>query len=217
MTYLEAINKVLRRLREDEVSSTSDTPYAKLIGEFVNDAQRIVENAWDWGDLRTTFSITTTDGTSEYSLYNVNENFKILRAYNTTSKAQLSQGTQEKFFDYTYLENAEKGRPDNYCFKGFSTDEDTVATIKLYPTPDASYDLVFDVVDRNIDLRFGHQPIPVAAQAVVQFAHAMAAEERGEVGSTSTARLYQMAQSTLADAIAYDAARFPSETVWSDV
>ena len=52
MTYLEAINKVLRRLREDEVAAPSTSAYSKLIGELVNDANRMVEDAWDWGELR---------------------------------------------------------------------------------------------------------------------------------------------------------------------
>ena len=52
MTYLEAINKVLRRLREDEVPSPDSTAYSKLIGDFVNDAKRLVEDSWNWSGLR---------------------------------------------------------------------------------------------------------------------------------------------------------------------
>jgi len=48
MTYLEAVNKVLRRLREPEVGSVDETVYSKLIGEFVSDAKSLVENAWSW-------------------------------------------------------------------------------------------------------------------------------------------------------------------------
>jgi hypothetical protein len=43
MNYLDLVNDVLIRLREDEVTATTDTPYAKLIGKFVNDAKRIVD------------------------------------------------------------------------------------------------------------------------------------------------------------------------------
>ena len=40
MTYLQLVNSVLRRMREDEVVSieNSNDSYVKLIGEFVNDA-----------------------------------------------------------------------------------------------------------------------------------------------------------------------------------
>jgi hypothetical protein len=56
MNYLNAINRVLRRLREDEVSSVTSTAYAKLVGDYVNDAVRLVEDSWDWSVLRTTDS-----------------------------------------------------------------------------------------------------------------------------------------------------------------
>jgi hypothetical protein len=48
MTYLEAVNSVLRRLREREVLSVSESAYSKLIGDFVNDARNEVETAWGW-------------------------------------------------------------------------------------------------------------------------------------------------------------------------
>ena len=63
MTYLETVNSVLLRLRENEVPSVSNNNYSKLIGEFVNDAKRIVEDSWDWHSLRTTFTITTVANT----------------------------------------------------------------------------------------------------------------------------------------------------------
>ena len=66
MTYLQLVNSVLRRLREDEVTSVSQNSYSKLIGEFVNDAKRSVEDAYDWTALRTTLTVTTDDTTFNY-------------------------------------------------------------------------------------------------------------------------------------------------------
>ena len=50
---------------------------------------------------------------------------------------------------------------------------------------------------------------------MIQYAVALASRERGETGGTSAQELYAIADATLADAIAMDAARFPSETVWT--
>jgi len=217
MTYLEAINKVLRRLREDEVTSPDATAYSKLIGEFVNDAVKIVENAWDWNELRTTRPLTTTATVSSYTVTGLYENFKILGVYNATSKTRVQPGTELEYYDSVYLQDTQDGRPDNYLFGSF-TDEDNVNTnFKLYPPPDKAYTLVFDVVVRSGELTSANADIRVAENAVVQFAHAMAAEERGETGGTQSARLYQIAQSSLSDYIAYDVARRPTEVVWSDV
>ena len=62
MTYLQAVNKVLKRLRENTVSSVDETLYSRLVGEFVNDANRMVEDAWDWSSLRETKVVTTVVG-----------------------------------------------------------------------------------------------------------------------------------------------------------
>ena len=59
MTYLNLVNNVLRRLREDEVTNVSESTYSKMVGDFVNDAKDLVETAWDWSALRTTLTITT--------------------------------------------------------------------------------------------------------------------------------------------------------------
>lgn len=45
MTFLQLVNKVLVRLREDTVSSVDENSYSQLIGEFVNDAVKEVEAA----------------------------------------------------------------------------------------------------------------------------------------------------------------------------
>ena len=40
MTYLDIVNNVLRRLREDTVSDITETPYSTMVGDFVNDAKK---------------------------------------------------------------------------------------------------------------------------------------------------------------------------------
>ena len=56
MTYLDVVNNVLRRKREEEVASVSSNTYSKMVGDFVNDAKRTVEDSWDWSALRTTLT-----------------------------------------------------------------------------------------------------------------------------------------------------------------
>ena len=65
-TFLDCVNGVLRRLRETEAASVTDTTYVKLVGDFVNEAKREVEDAWNWSVLRTTKTITTVNGTQNY-------------------------------------------------------------------------------------------------------------------------------------------------------
>ena len=68
MTYLNIVNNVLRRMREEEVTSVQSSTYSKMVGDFVNDAKRTVEDAWDWSALRTTLTITTTADVFNYVL-----------------------------------------------------------------------------------------------------------------------------------------------------
>ncbi|MGB1305900.1 hypothetical protein, partial [Pseudoalteromonas marina] len=85
MTYLQLVNSVLRRLREDEVTSVSQNSYSKLIGEFVNDAKRSVEDSYDWTALRTTLTVTTDDTTFNYVLTGSQNRMKLLDVINDTS------------------------------------------------------------------------------------------------------------------------------------
>ena len=91
MTYLEAINKVLRRLREDEVASPDTSSYSKLIGEFVNDANRLVEDSWDWTVLRTVSPVSSiTEFTNTFSVSGLTEADKILSVFNITDNEELN-------------------------------------------------------------------------------------------------------------------------------
>ena len=85
MTYLQLVNSVLRRLRENEVSTVSETSYSRLVGEFVNDAKRSVEDSYDWTALRTTLTVSTIDSAFNYTLIGSQNKMKILDVVNDTS------------------------------------------------------------------------------------------------------------------------------------
>ena len=61
MTYLQLINSVLVRLREEQITAEqlqgAANPYWAFIGSAVNDAKDRVEDAWQWGALRGTDSV----------------------------------------------------------------------------------------------------------------------------------------------------------------
>lgn len=218
ITYLEAINKVLRRLREDEVPSPDSTAYSKLIGDFVNDANHLVENSWDWSQLRRTVRFDTVNEQRYYPLDTLNFNYKTLQVVDGTSRQLVDLESQNNFTYniFTTEDNPEVGVPEYYANTGFDV-TGTVPEIALYPAPNGVYKIRLTVVDRSDELTNSDDKIKASTLSVVQLAHAMAAEERGELGGTSTSKLYAIARSTLSDDIAMDAARFPTETVWYDV
>lgn len=215
MTYLEIVNKVLRRLREREVSSVSESAYSKLIGDFVNDAKKEVEDAWQWSALRTTLTLTTSNNVFNYELNGSQNNFNILDVVNDTSNRFLQYKTSV-WFDNTFLNmNPASGSPQYYNFNGVSADGDT--QVDLYPIPDGVYELRFNCVLRPTELVNNTDKIVVPNQPVFLLAVAKAIEERGEDGGTSSMNAYAAGRAALADEIAYDAARHPEDTIWQTV
>ena len=214
MTYLDAINKVLRRLREDEVTSVTANAYSKLIGEYINDAKRLVEDAWDWQALRETVVLSTVAGTTDYTLTGLNSSFKTLSVLNTTGSNELYAADNQWINKQVYLNSAggSTGTPAYYAYTGFTDSGD--ATVTVYPKPDKVYDIRFNVVNRTEDFTLGTELLKVVPSAVVQYATGFAMEERGETGGQSGSSLLGQAKYTLGDAISLDAARFPLETIW---
>ena len=215
MTYLQLVNSVLRRIREDEVTSVQNTTdsYVKLIGDFVNDARRIVEDAWDWSALRKTITVTTSEDVFSYSMTGTNNSFKILDVINDTSNFFMSPASSSWMNNAYLVQDPVKSTPEFYSWNG--VDDDNNALVDLYPKPDGVYDLRFNIVDRADAFTLDTDKLQVPSSPVIQYAVALASRERGETGGTSSQELFSLADTTLADAVAFDAARFPSETVWT--
>lgn len=215
MTYLQLVNSVLRRLREDEVDTVDQNSYSKLIGEYVNDAKRTVEDAWDWTALRTAITVTTSSSTYSYTLTGSQNRLKVLNVIDQTSNNFLSYSTSNKM-DRDYLANPDPtGAPKYYTFKGVDASGDN--KIDFYPKPDGVYSIDFNVVKRTGDFTADADTLAIPSSPVIQLATAFGARERGETGGTSAAEMFAIADSTLADAIALDAALHPEETIWNVV
>ena len=212
MTYLNLVNNVLRRMREEEVASVSSNTYSKMVGDFVNDAKRTVEDAWDWSALRTTLTITTTADVFNYSLTGSQNNIKELNVLNDTSNFVMHYQTNNWFDSQFLLSAPETGSPMYYTYNGVDSDGDTL--IDVYPKPDGVYSLRFNCALRNPDLSADTDTLKIPAMPVVHLAVAFAARERGETGGTSTQEYFAMANKYLSDAIAQDAGRHPEETIF---
>ena len=215
MTYLQLVNSVLRRMRENEVTSfeNSTDSYVKLIGEFVNDARRIVEDAWDWSALRKTITVTTSNTEFSYSITGTNNSFKILDVINDTSNLFMRPASSSWMNNAYLIQEPISGSPEYYSWNG--VDASGNALVDVYPKPDQAYTLRFNIVDRGDPFTADADKLVVPSAPVIQYAVALASRERGETGGTSAQELFALADTTLADAVAFDAARFPSETVWT--
>jgi len=215
MTYLQLVNKVLIRLREDEVSSVNENSYSKLVGEFVNDSIRQVEDAWDWSSLRATMTAVTEEGTFNYIFPCSGQVSEVLDIVNDTSNYFVTYKTQHWFNDKFLNKDRSYGSPRHYTYNG--TDENGDMMIDFYPIPDGVYDIRVNLVARTKELTLDTDKIYVPHLPVIHLAHALAVRERGESGAQSTPELLYTAERTLSDAIALDAVKHPEELTFRAV
>lgn len=82
MTQLEMINKILLRLREDDVTTITENDYARLIGAFINDAKADLEDInHSWSQYETEIDVAIlADGTRTYDLTGTNDRSYLLRS-----------------------------------------------------------------------------------------------------------------------------------------
>lgn len=208
MTYLQIVNKVMRRLREEPVSSVSETDYAELIGILVNETKREVEDAWRWMKLRTTIAVTTTADTYRYVLTGAGERFQLLYAFNDTDDTELKIAPSKWMTKQFKVGNTQNGSPLYFDFNGV---EDGDPVIDLWPIPDGAYSLEFSLVIPQEDLSADSDVLTIPSYPVILGAYAKAVAERGEDGSTSHMRAEASAHNAFADALALEARHFPHE------
>jgi hypothetical protein len=215
MTYLQLVNKVLTRLREETVSTVSQNTYSALVGEFVNDAKQSVEDAWDWSALRTTLTLTTSNNIFNYNLTGSGNRIEILDVVNDTSNFFLRYKDQH-WFNNTFLNNDPvKGSPTYYTFNGVDANGDTA--VDIYPIPNGVYSIRFNSILRTPELSEDTDQVLIPNLPIIHLATAFAARERGETGGTAAAELFAIADKTLSDAIALDASKHPEELIYQAV
>lgn len=215
MTFLEVINTVLRRLREDEVAASTSTDYSKLIAEFVNEAIYDVEHAWDWNALKETITITTAASDDLYDLHTAD--VKIIEAVNETKNWCMRVIPASYQHRLEYLDYA--AQSDSPYYYSMLSKNGTSSQIKLYPLPDGIETLRFLTVKHTpaytIDGAADATEIVVPSHPIVLNAYARAVSERGEDGGIGFNEADQIANHALADSIALDASlNHPSEIAW---
>ena len=209
MTYLELVNDVLIRLRESSVSTVGETTYSSLIGKFVNDAKRQIEDSYNWNCLAQTITVTTTSGTSSYALTGAGQKFRINDALNTTSLIGLRN---IEFVDMNRKLNLgapSQSIPSEFCFSGIDGSGDT--KVDLFPVPNGAFTLLFDLTIPQANLSADGTSVKVLDYLVTQSAYARALIERGEDGGTNSNEAYALFRGMLSDAIALESTRYPED------
>jgi len=210
-TYLELTNEVLQRLRESTVSSVAQNKYSTLIGLYVNDAKRIVEDAWNWDALAVSTPVITTPGTSTYVVTGSGRRQKDVTVNDTTNRAYICNVPYKWIQDQQQLSTVQTGNPCYYAWNGF---DGTDSKVELLPTPNGAYTLSFNMTVPQVNLSADTDVIVVPSEPVIAYAYARALVERGEDGGMQSSEAYNIYKAVLSDYIALESTRFIENECW---
>lgn len=215
-TYLELVNDVLVRLREPTVDTVAENTLSALVGVWVNDAKRQVEDSYNWNALCITLAADTSPTVFSYDLNGSGSRFKVIDVYNyTTHTPMLPITSVDMTQRFLGTDVPEKGVPQRYSFNGISSTGDTL--VDLYPAPDGIYKVFFNLFVPQEKLVNNTDQMLVPDQPVVLLAFARALVERGEDQGMKSSEAYGMFLSSLADYIAIETSRYPEEQMWVGV
>lgn len=178
-TYLQITNEVLARLREASVSTVSETTYSTLISKLVNQVKREIEDAYPWNAMRDTYAVATVANTSSYSFTGAGDRAQILDGWDTTTPAQLTEGTNAEFNSFYFGSTSiQTGSVTKYIAAGLSADYDL--KIDVLPMPNGVYNLKFNIYKPQADLS-ADADVPLCPQTVlIEETIARAKIERGD-------------------------------------
>lgn len=213
-TWLQCVNEVQRRLRENVTPSVASSDYSNLLGIFVNDVKKEVEDAWNWNVLRNIVTVSTSSGTSLYTLTGTNNRSRILDVFNSTSDNEILAVRGDQKTGYV-LSSGGNREPLYYKISG----ENSTGALRvtLLPTPDAVYTIRFNVVIPQDDCDVNSDEIYVPSEPVILGAVARAVEERGEDGGQTSMSAFGRYRESLGNAISRDEALMVLETDWNAV
>ena len=213
-TRLQIVNAVLPRLREATVATTSSTTYAAFIASVLNSVKTQIESAWQWRDLRDTYSVTVTPGTTSYSLTGSGQFAQVLDVWNTTAHAEVERGTtrgfNEKFFGAATVQT---GDVTQYNPVGLDGNYDMV--IDTWPNVTSTNSLKVNLYLPAADPATDSTVILVPNQILIEGIIAYAMAERGDDNGVGVQTQLALYQQMLGDAIAAEIGQDSSEADWN--
>lgn len=210
-TFLTMVNDVLARMRESSVAANNSTAYSTLIGKYINDAKRQVEDAYDWNALLTTITVTTSSGTSTYTVTGSGLHARQVDLNDTTNKSTLQNAPLRWILDQQQLTTVTNAPPEYFAWNG---NDATDSKIELFPTPAGTYTLKMNLIVPQAVLAADTTVISVPSEPVVAGAYARAIVERGEDGGLASSEAYALYRTVLADYIAMERSRYVEYDGW---
>lgn len=216
-TYLQMVNEVLARLREEQVYSVNQSSYSVMIGLYINDAKKQVEEAWDWDALTSTIPVVISPGTTRYTVPGAGTRFKNVFVNNISNgfKHPLRRvGYGDLLTREQMATTVVSAAPSWFAWAG---NDGTDGIVAIWPNPSANYTLAFNMNVPQVDLVNDADVVLVPYEPIVAGAFARALVERGEDGGLSSSEAYGLYKGILADRIAIESSRSEEFDSWEAV
>jgi hypothetical protein len=205
ISYLSAVNQVLVRLRESQVTTVAQNSYSQLIGALINDAKREIEDSWQWSFLQDTISFSTVAGTYFYDIAATATDIRTTQGFENQLRNEASFTDQA--IKFAVINQNALGPPG--VWQLIESPTSTTAgqwnkRVLLYQIPDKVYTMKMYIVNPQLDLVNDTDLMLCPTAPVVLKAYLFALFERGEeLGEQLTLTTDKVEQS-LSDAIAFD-------------
>jgi hypothetical protein len=184
-----------------------------MVGEFVNDAKRQCEDAYNWNALSNTLTADTTSSLFNYVLTGSGQRFRVIDVIDDSNDVALQLQTTQQMNQLFLMQSSQYGAPKYYNFNGTNSNGDT--QVDLYPIPDATYHLRFNIIKPQVPLSANSDTILIPSEPVIFNAVARAIAERGEDGGMASSEQYALFKQSLGDAIALESGRYLEEDSWT--
>jgi len=221
MAYLQLVNAVLIRLRENTIASgqIDSNPFYRLIGSTINDAKDTIEDAWQWSSLRSTEDVGVAVDESVVELPDSTDNHYHMGDVLHKELGFYLEFKPESWMRKQYANNDSSPVPSGTPRYWAHTEEglNGEKQLKIYPPNDTTCNLSIHSIKHQDTLTLSSDRLKIPALPVYSLATALASRERGEIGGTPVSELFAIAATHLSDAIAHDTDKFPEETIWYTV
>ena len=213
-TYLQIVNEVLTRLREPTVQTVTENTLSTLVGQWVNDVKRQVNDAYDWDALNAYVDVTTVAGQwTGYSITGAGQRFRVNDVINTTRFWPMVGIDKPSIDRFMFMMRTPVSNPP-INFNLGSVDSNGDMMVSFWPIPNAADVIKFSLVIPENDFTSDSDTTKMPKEPIVLGAYARALVERGEDGGLSSSEAQQIYKQVLSDYIATEAARSPESDVW---
>lgn len=209
MTFLQLINKVLVRLRQDAITSLSDSG-ATLAAHFVNQAKEEIEDIGPWKALRSLVSVPTVQGTEEYLITGSNERSYPLQecgqieVFETTSNSVRRQLQVVPYEALAALHEKDTSQTQGVAEYVAFNKTATGLYIRFYPIPESVRTYKVRVVIPQAELAAVSTALTIPSRPVWLLAAAYMVQERGEELSGEPGQLMAQARIAIDNAMLTD-------------